>query len=426
MNDSNKSSILVVDDTRANLRFLAEILTQQGYNVRPALDGLMALASVTAKPPDLILLDIMMPNLDGYEVCARLKAQADTCDIPIIFLSALNEVGDKVKAFEMGGVDYITKPFQMEEVLARVATHLALRQLQTQLEIQNQTLKREIEERQRIQAALEQYASELETSNAELNAFAHTVAHDLKTPLTALLGFSSVLERRLNHLSPAQIRERINLIGQTGHKMTDIVNELLLLASVRRAEQVTMTTLNMGRIAAEAQKRLRPMIRERQATIIAPEKWPRAWGYAPWIEEIWVNYMSNALKYGGAPEHGITPHIELGWETGGRNKQQPAPPLPPTSSLGKCNPDAANNRSNMPQLRFWVRDNGLGLSTSAQSQLFTEFTRLGQSRAQGHGLGLSIVRRIVDKLGGEVGVDSQVGTGSTFWFSLPQNIVSRE
>ena len=421
MNSSNKDSILVVDDMRANLRFLVEILTQQGYTVRPALDGETALASVSARPPDLILLDIMMPRLDGYEVCTRLKANPATCDIPIVFLSALNEVGDKVKAFAMGGVDYITKPFQMEEVLARVATHLTLRKLHKQLATQNEVLKCEVAERERTQDALEQYTRELEISNAELDAFAHTVAHDLKTPLTAMLGFSSVLERRITQLSPEQIRERIGLIKQTGHKMTDIINELLLLASVRKMEEVTLSTVNMERITAEAQSRLSTMISERQATIVAPERWPRAWGYAPWLEEVWVNYMSNALKYGGKPEAGVAPHIELGWRktdtNGAKQETEMEKALNnhcPAASFQHC---ASQNTT--PQLCFWVRDNGPGISTTAQAQLFTEFTRLEQSRAQGHGLGLSIVRRIVEKLGGQVGVESQIGAGSTFWFSLP-------
>lgn len=143
-----RASILVVDDTRANLRFLANILTLQGYTVRPAINGTMALSSAQAKPPDLILLDILMPDMNGYEVCAKLKADPATRDIPVIFLSALNEVLDKVRAFDIGGVDYITKPFQVEEVVVRVETHLALRNLQRCLEEKNEQLQKEIAARE--------------------------------------------------------------------------------------------------------------------------------------------------------------------------------------------------------------------------------------------------------------------------------------
>jgi len=134
------ADILIVDDKPANLRLLSQMLVENGYQVRPAPDGSVALAAAQAQPPDLILLDIRMPEMDGYQVCKRLKADARTRDIPIIFISALDETQDKVKAFAIGGVDYVTKPFQFQEVLARVKTHLALRRLQTELQHANMRL----------------------------------------------------------------------------------------------------------------------------------------------------------------------------------------------------------------------------------------------------------------------------------------------
>jgi sigma-B regulation protein RsbU (phosphoserine phosphatase) len=142
--NSTKGDILVVDDTPANLRLLSRMLNEQGYQVRPVLDGQLALAAARAKTPDLILLDIRMPDMDGYQVCENLKAETSTKDIPIIFISALDAVQDKVKAFTVGGVDYITKPFHVEEVLARVETHLALRKLQAQLESANTKMAQEL------------------------------------------------------------------------------------------------------------------------------------------------------------------------------------------------------------------------------------------------------------------------------------------
>jgi PAS domain S-box-containing protein len=148
------ANILIVDDTPANLQLLSEMLKRRGYTVRSMPNGQLALESARTLPPDLILLDIMMPGLNGYQVCEQLKANAQTCDIPVIFLSALNETVDKVKAFAVGGIDYITKPFQVEEVLARVQTHLSLRQLHQQLEAQNNQLKQEILIRQQAEEAL--------------------------------------------------------------------------------------------------------------------------------------------------------------------------------------------------------------------------------------------------------------------------------
>ena len=151
-----RASILVVDDTLANLRFLTEILIQHGYTVRPVSEGKMAISSAKNLPPDLILLDIMMPGMSGYEVCEQLKADEDTCDIPIIFISALNEVLDKVKAFSIGGVDYITKPFHVDEVLVRVQTHVHLRNLQKHLEENNAQLQKEVDERKQAEELLKE------------------------------------------------------------------------------------------------------------------------------------------------------------------------------------------------------------------------------------------------------------------------------
>jgi serine phosphatase RsbU (regulator of sigma subunit) len=135
---------LVVDDTPANLRLLTRILQEQGYQVRPVPDGSLALAAAQAKLPDLVLLDIRMPEMDGFEVCEKLKSDPGTRDVPIIFISALDAVEDKVQAFRVGGVDYITKPFQAEEVIARVENHLNLRRLQAQLEIANTKMAQEL------------------------------------------------------------------------------------------------------------------------------------------------------------------------------------------------------------------------------------------------------------------------------------------
>jgi CheY-like chemotaxis protein len=138
--DISKANILVVDDTLANLRLLTKMLAEYGYKVRPATNGRTALSAAQTEPPDLILLDIMMPEMDGYEVCGRLKADERTRDIPIIFISAIHETIDKVAAFSIGGVDYITKPFHVEEVLVRVKTHLTLRHLQKTLQEKNEQL----------------------------------------------------------------------------------------------------------------------------------------------------------------------------------------------------------------------------------------------------------------------------------------------
>jgi two-component system sensor histidine kinase/response regulator len=367
-NNQLKANILLVDDTQPTLRLLTDILTKQGYKVRGVLNGPTALKAARLSPPDLILLDIMMPEMDGYEVCIQLKADERTQDIPVIFISALDETLDKVKAFSIGGVDYVTKPFKAEEVLARIETHLALRNMQKQLE--------------RMNTELSEANASLEASNKDLETFAHTVAHGLKNPLTTLLGYCELWEYQ--NLPQEKLRQDLRRMRQDANKMIDIIEALLLLAGVRSAEIVPVP-LDMAKIVTTAQERLSDIIAEFQAQLELPSNWPVAVGYVPWIEEVWVNYLSNAIKYGGQP-----PSLQLG-----------ATALP----------------DNMVQ--FWVQDNGPGLTPEEQAELFVPFARLTQREVEGHGLGLSIVQRIVQKLGGQVGVESEIGQGSKFYFVLP-------
>ncbi len=165
-----KYNILIVDDSRDNLRLLSGILVQEGYLVRPVLDGILAISSAKTNPPDIILLDIMMPGMTGYEICEQLKADEELRDIPVVFISALNSVMDKVKAFSIGGVDYITKPFQPQEVLARIRTHLTIRQLQHTLQQKNLQLEQEIHERTRIEDAMRKRNWELDLLNQMANS----------------------------------------------------------------------------------------------------------------------------------------------------------------------------------------------------------------------------------------------------------------
>ncbi len=376
--------ILIVDDAPANLRLLSGMLVERGHKVRPALNGKLALMGAQAVPPDLILLDIKMPGLSGYEVCEQLKADPRTRDIPIIFISALDQTEDKVKAFTFGGVDYITKPFQVEEVLARVETHLALHTLQRQLAAAN--------------AELQESNAELKASNADLHAFAHTVAHDLKSPLGVILGYSVLLELDLAQMSPEEIVGSLHGITKMGYKMSDIIEALLLFASVRQADEVECEQLDMGAVVDKVLERLAPDIEAARAEVVVPETWPTVCGYAPWIEQVWVNYISNALKYGGDAEAGVAPRVEL----------------------GVCDAEDHADYRFFAGYRFFVRDNGPGLAPDQRAKVFTPFTRFHQARAKGHGLGLSIVQRIVEKLDGQVGVDSAgAGQGCTFWFVLP-------
>jgi two-component system sensor histidine kinase/response regulator len=361
--EQQKNTLLIVDDSPENLELLCEFLRSSGFELAVAENGEAALEQVAQVQPDLILLDVVMPGLDGFETCRRLKQNNETKDIPVIFMTALVNTSDKVKGFELGAVDHIAKPLQPDEVLARITTHLTIKNLQ-------KSLQEQITERDQL--------------IGQLDAFAHTVAHDLKNPLGVITGYMTFLNDHWTTLPTGQVQELLQTITQTGYKMSNIIEELLLLASIRQSE-VKLHPLNMGLIVSESLLRLNYMLEEYQAEVILPGEWPVALGHAQWVEEVWVNYISNGLKYGGQP-----PHLELGATA------------TPTGTI--C---------------FWVRDNGPGLSPAAQAKLFTRFTRLDQTRAKGHGLGLSIVQHIVEKLGGEVGIESAVGRDCKFYFTLP-------
>ncbi|MCB0170141.1 MAG: HAMP domain-containing histidine kinase [Anaerolineae bacterium] len=253
------------------------------------------------------------------------------------------------------------------------------------LQQEHQLLQKEIERRTQAETALRRANTELQARNKELDAFAHTVAHDLKNPLGIITSYSELLNGDGLEMHTEELELIFKEVQKSGRKATNIIEELLLLSSIRK-EAITTRPLNMAKIVAEAQARVDLMIQACQAEIIYPQQWPQALGYAPWIEEVWVNYLSNGLKYGGEP-----PRLEVG---------------------------ATLQENGM--VRFWVRDNGLGLPVEAQALLFTEFTRLDEIRTKGNGLGLSIVRRIVEKLGGQVGVESDnvPGQGCTFYFTL--------
>jgi PAS domain S-box-containing protein len=240
--------------------------------------------------------------------------------------------------------------------------------------------------REQLEHLVEQRTAALKARNEELDAFAHTVAHDLKSPLTRLIGASTILRRSYDNLSKEKRFYYLEAIETVSYQMSSIVEALLLMANVRSLDAVTLVPLNMKVIVESVEERLLHLIEKHDVEIIKPRQWPQAIGYAPWVQEIWANYLSNAIKYGGTP-----PRVELGYQI----------------------EDGAN------RVRFWVRDNGVGLKDEQIAKLFLPFSRIEQARAEGNGLGLSIVRRIVEKLGGNVEVESVIGEGSTFSFSLP-------
>jgi PAS domain S-box-containing protein len=243
----------------------------------------------------------------------------------------------------------------------------------------------DITERKRIEEALRQNNAELQARNAELDAFAHTVAHDIKNPLHLIIGYADMLAENYTVLSTTDIVESIQFIERSAQKLNRITDDLLLLSQVRQID-VIRGPLNMAAIVAEARLRVVHLI-DSQTHITVPDTWPIGLGYEPWVEEVWANLLSNALKYASRPAR-----IQLG---------------------GELQLDGL--------VRFWIRDNGPGIAPANQARLFDAFYRVHTNQRGGHGLGLTIVKRIVERLGGEVSVQSSgvPGEGSLFSFTLP-------
>lgn len=233
---------------------------------------------------------------------------------------------------------------------------------------------------------LERVNHELSGINADLESFSFTVAHDLKSPITSIFGYTHILKQHSAAGANDTQAMAIEQIEVSAEKMVEIIDEILLLSSISKGD-FQPKPIRMADVVARSLERLEPWISETSAEIQLPAAWPPAFGQDSWIEEVWVNYISNGLKYGGAP-----PHLVLGAE------------------------------QNNGTARFWIEDNGPGIQSQDQQLVFEEFTRLAGEDTEGHGIGLAIVKRIIEKLNGEVGVESAPGKGSRFYFTLPTKI----
>ena len=357
MAQQKRARVLIVEDSLLITQLVRVLLEKKGYDVvGEAVNGIEAVQMTTSIRPDIIVMDIQMPDMDGIQAAEQIYS---TCPTPVVILTAYENAELVERASHAGVAAYLIKPPNAEELERAII--LALSRFHDMMEL-----------RQR---------------NADLDTFAHTVAHDLKNPIAVLIGFAELLSEELSELTEEEIRTNLSSIINKGYKAVSIVDELLLLASLRRKE-VRSVPVDTAALVQEVLARLAGAIEAKQARIHLPKTWPTACGYGPWVEEVWVNYLDNAIKYGGRP-----PEIVLGADF-------------LTDGL----------------VRFWVQDNGNGLNADQLKDVFDPLARVQQVRVQGNGLGLSIVRQIVEKLGGRVGAHSagQPGQGSRFFFDLPQ------
>jgi signal transduction histidine kinase len=368
--------IMVVDDTPANVRLLGGILRTQGFQVAECGSGAEALATAAAHPPDLILLDIMMPQMDGYEVCERLKADERLAPIPVIFLSSLGEVRDKVRAFGAGGVDYITKPFQIDEILVRVETHLQIRRLQRELEEKNRTL-----------SARNERLRELEDLR---DGLVHMIVHDLRNPLTAISSFAYLLQTAESSALSEKGRGYIGLITKSADFLIEMSSAVLDVSKMEAGRMaLDLTECDLGAIVREAVSRLEALKGERSISLALPDGPVPVRGDPQLLTRLVQNLVGNALKF----VHAATGRIEVGLHAGeGR-------------------------------VRCTVRDNGPGIRPEHLEKVFDKYWQ-ASARKQGvshsSGLGLTFCKMVAEAHGGSIGVESEFGAGSAFWFELPR------
>lgn len=375
--------ILLVDDTEANVRLLSHVLIKEGYRVEIARNGNEAIEATHDHKPDLILLDVMMPDKSGFEVSSELKESEDTADIPIIFLSALSESDVKVKGFQSGGVDYITKPFKKEETLARIKTHLYLR-----------TLQRSLNEQIRV---LKEREAELNKLNKQKDNLVRMVSHDIKNPLTGILGLVKLMKADNMNISKDERKQMFSVIEDSGNKLLHLVKHVLdREENKNQTESLELRKTNLRQLADQIVQlhnakaivknidlRVETELEENEV-MVDPGK----------LEIAINNLVSNALKF--TPSQG---EVLLKMST-----------------------------PNPSDLLVEVRDTGIGIPEKVKKNIFESRKRnstLGTNGEIGIGLGLDIVQRYVEMHKGTIRVESEIDKGTSFYIKLPL-LTSRE
>ena len=370
MNESNepeyKANILIVDDTPANLQVLAGMLRDRGYKARPIPCGKLALQAAKNLPPDLILLDINMPEMNGYEVCQQLKADPELKDIPVLFISALNETVDKLKAFEVGGVDYITKPFRFEEVNARVEVHIDLLMHRRQLQ-QSYADLRKLEEMR--------------------DGLIHIVVHDMRSPLNGISGFLELLEMIDGGKLSPKGKTYMDNARQSTRRLLEMVNSLLDISKMESGKmELHRADCDLAEVAREAVAQAESQRGGHVVTVVAPPDLPTASVDKDLMFRVFQNLLGNALKF--TPADGV---IQIGLAVDGG------------------------------QIRVVVSDNGSGIPVEFHQRIFEKFGQTHADRKHlGSGLGLNFCKLAVEAHGGCIGIESENGKGSRFWFTLPR------
>ena len=365
-----KHSLMLIDDTPDNLRLLERILGNDTHQLRCLTGGKAALRSARHSPPDLILLDIRMPEQDGFAVCTELKADPALRDIPVIFISAMNETSEKVKAFEAGGVDYITKPFQELEVLARVRAHLELR-------------------RQKVQ--LEKNFTQLKKMEDMRDNLVHMVVHDLRNPLMAVQGYLQLATTFECENISDEGRGYLSEAGRAVERCMSMAEEMLMVSKLEsRGLQLNLEPVNLTELAAEAIKDMKSQQESKSIQLQVQTRHCMVAGDRRLLARVIHNLLSNALKF--SPQEG---RVEV------------------------------NIAEQQQRLTLAVKDQGPGIPPEYHQTIFEKFGQApSQFKRKGFGLGLTFCKLAVEAHGGRMYLQSTPQQGSTFAFDLDLPVTS--
>ncbi|MCP4108419.1 MAG: response regulator [Desulfobacteraceae bacterium] len=380
------SKILIVDDNHTNRALLFNYLNNLSFTVLIAENGEAALALVKENLPDIILLDIIMPGIDGFETCRRLKQNNESKDIPVLFVSSLSEHVEKIKGFKVGGLDYITKPFQREEVLARVTTHLKLFKLKKKLEEKNLHLQQEIAERRRAERTAE-------SASMAKSEFLANMSHELRTPLNGILGYAQILRKDRN-LTESQ-KSGLDIIKRSGDHLLNLINEILDISKIEvKKMEISRSDFQLPAFLSGISEMIEVQAYEKGLSFNFEAGYDLPFvvrGDENRLGQVLFNLLGNAVKF--TVKGGIIFRV-MKLETGNRNRK--------------------------PIIRFQVEDTGVGIPKDKINDIFSPFKQVGEHTRtiEGTGLGLSISQELVRLMGGDLRVKSVADEGSLFWFDL--------
>lgn len=366
-NSNYEGTVLVIEDSHDSINLIRSILEEARFRVLIATSGESAFDRLIINNPDIILLDILLPGMDGYETCKLLKSDERWKRIPVIFLSALTDPYDKKIGFEAGAVDFLNKPYSPEELLARVKTHLASYRLH------NQTLV---------------YAKELEERIQDLDAFTYTVSHDLRNPIRAMDGYAHLLSMDLLSGNTERNTYFLDKIYENIIMMDNLIEDLLKFSRMSR-KPLEFSHIDMNSLVHSVVREMREVFPGREVDITIDDI-PSTVGDSHLIRQVYINLLSNAMKFTKTIQY---PKITIGYSS--------------SEKLGG----------------YYVKDNGIGFEDQFAEKIFDVFYKLDKSGTyEGTGVGLAIVKRIIIKHNGLIQAHSKLGSGAAFYFTLEKKV----